>query len=514
MQDEQPLTTQQQNIHESVQQFYREHDNLKSNTIVTGADIKDMIKRLRTGCSPGPDGIVTEHLVHCLSDVVADHMAKLFAIMFVWCQVPSIIATGTVVPILKKPTLDPNNPGNYRPITLSSTYAKLVECFMTQEYELCDTQFGFRKGRGTALACSLLNNGITSYVDSGSPVFVCGLDAEKCFDSIWHAGLFHKLLRGSMLSPVYFNIFINDLLMLLQNSQHGIHIGDEKLNNVTYADDITLISATVTGLQSLVDICSDYADRWRFRFGLKKSRCLSVGDTRMLEEPQWFLSGDKMANVTELNILGCHFNTKNNTTTHIDTRIKACRRAMYSLREIGMCYPGLSTEVKAHLWRSVCVPSLTYGLECFSLTANDIKKLESAQGCLIKQVMGIGKRYHHTPLLKSMRIPSIEDIIKNNTAGLLNRAIRVASPLQTTCLHDLVTYVTTGKSSHKTLVGRICAMGLSPTEVAFNDNHSSHITHFVEDGLVDTLRHLTMHEQFIKFYSSEHVLTALLLRCF
>lgn len=27
-----------------------------------------------------------------------------------------------------------------------------------------------------------------------SPLFVCTLDAEKCFDSIWQNGLFYKLL--------------------------------------------------------------------------------------------------------------------------------------------------------------------------------------------------------------------------------------------------------------------------------------------------------------------------------
>merc|ERR1711888_234845 len=29
----------------------------------------------------------------------------------------------------------------------------------------------------------------------GSPLYVCCLDAEKCFDSIWHSGLFYKLIN-------------------------------------------------------------------------------------------------------------------------------------------------------------------------------------------------------------------------------------------------------------------------------------------------------------------------------
>ena len=57
-----------------------------------------------------------------------------------------------------------------------------------------ETQFGFRRGRGTTFATSLLND-ISSYTSScGSAKYVCSLDAEKCFDSIRHCGLFYKLI--------------------------------------------------------------------------------------------------------------------------------------------------------------------------------------------------------------------------------------------------------------------------------------------------------------------------------
>jgi hypothetical protein len=46
-------------------------------------------------------------------------------------------------------------------------------------------QFDCREGRGTAVASSFLHD-----ASSGTPVFVCSLDAEKCFDTIWHQGLF------------------------------------------------------------------------------------------------------------------------------------------------------------------------------------------------------------------------------------------------------------------------------------------------------------------------------------
>ena len=45
---------------------------------------------------------------------------------------PSSFYNGVIIPILKKPTLDPNRPENYRPITLSSVHSKVIESIKYQ----------------------------------------------------------------------------------------------------------------------------------------------------------------------------------------------------------------------------------------------------------------------------------------------------------------------------------------------------------------------------------------------
>ena len=67
---------------------------------------------------------------------------------------------------------------------------------MLPKDDSCPRQFGFRDNRGTTFAAALFND-VTSYFHHrGSPVYTCSLDAEKCFDSIWHSALLSKLSSG------------------------------------------------------------------------------------------------------------------------------------------------------------------------------------------------------------------------------------------------------------------------------------------------------------------------------
>ena len=82
--------------------------------------------------------------------------------------------------------------------------------------------------------------------------------------------------QGSKLSPYLFNIFINQLLLDLNYCDVGVRIGDVLYNSMAYADDITVFSTNAKDLQRLIDMCTMYSDRWRFKYG-NKSKCMIIG---------------------------------------------------------------------------------------------------------------------------------------------------------------------------------------------------------------------------------------------
>lgn len=127
----------------------------------------------------------------------------------------------------------------------------------------------------------------------------------------------------------------------------------------------------------------------------------------------------------------------------------------------------LSPAVKAHLWKSVGVPSLSYAIGTCPLSKADINQLESFQGSMIKSALYLNKRAHHSALLEAMNICKISDIIARQRISLLRRIFSVKSPYSTLCSHLISRYICTGVVPHNTLVGSIIELGLSPVRVAF-----------------------------------------------
>lgn len=548
MSDNADLSSEQQIIADTVNSCFSDHISSPIPEKISSDMMSDLIGKLNRSCAPGLDGVSACHLFYGKSESLVNCLSRLYSTLISNHIVPGAFSSGLIIPILKKPGMDPNNVSSFRPITISSTFAKLMELYLTpKNIDICDSQFGFQAGKSTTMACSLLNDVIAYCNYRNSPVYIASLDAEKCFDKIWHNGLHYKLMnvlplntwlymvewyqnlsasvkwqgiasqsftitrgvrQGSALSPLFFNIFIDDLLRKLRLCSQGVRIGENRYNSMAYADDITLFSLTVPGLQDMIDICSEYANMWRFTFSMSKSKCLCVGPRHLRSDPKWHLGNVDLDNVDSLEILGVIFDAKHSGAAQVQSRSRKCRQSFYSKSQVGMNYPGLSSEAKAYLWKSTCLPSLLYGMESVSLSAQDLKHLDSLQGSLIKQCFGLGKRSHHTNLCKALGISPVSEIINQRVITLWNKIFKVKSPTGVLCLHWLQGFVGHGIIVPGTLLSRVILTGLSPTRYAHRMVRYSGTA--CNSGVVDTLRTLVLDDNFNKKDSSAHAMVKLL----
>ena len=105
---------------------------------------------------------------------------------------PDQLKLAQVVPVFKSG--DKLQIGNYRPVSILSTFSKIFEqvmysrltSFLEKHSILYNYQFGFRQKHSTNLALTLLVDKILKSWESGNLVVGLFLDLSKAFDTVNH----------------------------------------------------------------------------------------------------------------------------------------------------------------------------------------------------------------------------------------------------------------------------------------------------------------------------------------
>ena len=244
---------------------------------VTPEAIIEKLNKLNKGKVQGPDKVPPKVLME-LSRELSVPLNILFNKSLEEGKIPSEWKSANVVAIFKKGTK--SSPGNYRPVSLTCVICKLLESFIRDVivdhmnlyaiYSNC--QHGFRKHRSCVTQLLKVMEDFTKLIEEKSDFDIIYLDFRKAFDQVPHqrllsklssvgiTGNIHKWLadlvsdrnqrvrvgnsysrtakvlsgipQGSILGPILFTIFINDLPKWV-SSNCTIFADDTKLYNVT-----------------------------------------------------------------------------------------------------------------------------------------------------------------------------------------------------------------------------------------------------------------------------------------
>ena len=80
--------------------------------------------------------------------------------------------------------------------------------------------------------------------------------------------------QAGNLSPLLFNVYIDELLDELKTMNVGCHIHVQPVNVLAYADDIVLLSPSSAGMVKLIDKCEKFAMSRDIKFNAKKTVCM------------------------------------------------------------------------------------------------------------------------------------------------------------------------------------------------------------------------------------------------
>ena len=107
-----------------------------------------------------------------MSDALSSHLSYFYSCILSFNCVPMVFKTSIAT--------------NYRPIIVSSIFSKFFELIVyPRDIWICNNQFGFMSAFGVYNGTSLLNDLMCNSKYTGSNIFICSLDADKCFMTLY-----------------------------------------------------------------------------------------------------------------------------------------------------------------------------------------------------------------------------------------------------------------------------------------------------------------------------------------
>ena len=362
-------------------------------------------------------------------------------------SMPSIWKCSIVCPIFKKG--DKTAPTNYRPISLTSIVCKLMESIIKDDLLyyfrsnslISPNQFAFLPKRSTCSQLLKFSNNISSQMASNTQIDTVYLDFSKAFDSIVHSKLLFKLEKygvsnelflwlqcflsnriqcvrvknkvsswaeiksgvpqGSVLAPILFNIFINDIDNVENGDPNQFYI---------YADDVKCSFAVNSvadciSFQKTLDSISKWSCKWQLNLAPNKCTTMSFCYNNPPISFNYTINQQLLPKIDKITDLGIVFSRNLSFDDHIK---QICCKARKSSAIILNCFKSRNRLLLFRAFTTYVRPILEYCTNVWSpYSLKNINLIESVQRKFTKRLQGL-KDFSYSERLAHLEAESLE----------------------------------------------------------------------------------------------------------
>lgn len=201
--------------------------------------------------------------------------------------------------------------------------------------------------------------------------------------------------QGDVCSPVLFSLFINELALdVIEKGRHGVRFSIDvfELFILLLADDVSLLSETVVGLQTQLNSLACAAKRLGLKVNINKSNIVVFRKGGYLAAREtWRLNGSIMPVVNVYKYLGILFSTKLSFSATCKDLASRGKSALLQIMHKLFCLENNSLTVLLKLFDAKILPVLLYGAELWGLDkAADY--CEKTHLFALKKFLGVDQR--------------------------------------------------------------------------------------------------------------------------
>ena len=418
-------------------------------------EVKQIIFSLKSKKSCGKDGIsniflksISEHILKPLTKIINKSIESGI--------VPEGMKLAKIVPSYK--SKDPTLFSNYRPISLLPSISKIFEkviykrlySYVTINNILYESQYGFRSGHSTTYAVSEFVTDILKGFDKKEMTLAVFLDLSKAFDTVDHNILLMKLEhygvrgipllwfknylterkqfvqyqkyesdlqeikygvpQGSVLGPLLFLIYINDLVSCL-NVCKAIIFADDTTIYVTGKNKKDLIFELTNDLICL----KEWFDTSKLSLNISKTNYMVFHPKRVrietVNDEYVLLIGNETINeVPSVKFLGLYLDRNLEWTEHFKILHRKLGRANYLLNSVKNIIP---KKIMRTLYHSLFYSHMMYGLFLWgpSMLSCNKNKLFKAQKKAIRIISGAQYNASTDALFVDLNLLKLADMI-------------------------------------------------------------------------------------------------------
>ena len=203
-----------------------------------------------------------------------------------------------------------------------------------------------------------------------------------------------------------------------------------------FKDDICIVSLSSSGLQHLLNICSDYCERHDLTFNAKKSMCMyfSTSINKHCGLPVIYLGNCECQFVNEVKYLGVMIHSSMKTTIDVTRQTKKFyMQANLLLRNFRHC----SDDVKCSLFQTYCTNMYCCQL-WFNSTKSSINKLSTSYNSVLRRLLCISKPYSASNMFVSRGIPSFAELLRKSIYRFTKRIEVSSNSIIAACLSPLL----------------------------------------------------------------------------